>query len=850
MPKVKRKWPNAVYAGSLIQQNHGEDLGHGYYVWDVDSEESEYVEIPNDYGHYTINVSSGAVPITSRVPKKPHLRLKVKNTEPQEMKKLSDDVRRLYDVQRLSINRIASEAEEWSQTSETFGDVSSLSYQNELITDYVKRNFIVDDELISEIQEINRDVNRTLDEEKLAKNIKWEPLKFEFSNMFSYGEDNVINFEKMGGIVGVFAENASGKSSILDALCYCLFDRSTRARRSSKVLNNKKNWFECRFSFLIDDTKFVIHRKAEKQSDGRLPVKVNFYRVEKDGTKTSLNGEQRYYTNKIIEEYVGTFDDFILTALSVQNNNTIFIEKSQTERKDLLAQFMGIDVFDELYSIAKDKSRDIKSLLKEYSKEDLNERLKEVQSEHSELKSEYNSLKGRKGGFVSKKRSIMEKIMDLNKEIKKVEDFDTDVDSLKERYVSLNERVEELQEQIKAKQIKVRERQQAAEGLKSFTKDVNGDDLENRHERQIDLKSEIESANQSLSYTESKLKDLKKAHNHLNHKEFDPDCRYCVQRNEKDAKRMKEIKSKSERLFDEKSSLESKIESLQPKLDPEIEKRWEKYQLHSSKIQKHENHISRLKVQISSLENDKREREDEIQEIEDKVRRYKKVKKDVEKNKEVQARLEDLQSQLSQVESDMDKLEDKIREVHSQIKVLERDRDTIESNLEKIRGLSSKYKAYDCYMEAVKRDGVPYELISRYIPEIEQDINAILGQMVEFAIMLDVDGKNINASIVYDEDNIWALELGSGMEKFISSLAIRASLINLSNLPRPNFLAIDEGFGNLDSENMNSVYMLFDYLKAHFDFIVTISHIDVMRDMTDNVMNIQKDDGFSHVSYT
>ena len=47
------------------------------------------------------------------------------------------------------------------------------------------------------------------------------------------------------------------------------------------------------------------------------------------------------------------------------------------------------------------------------------------------------------------------------------------------------------------------------------------------------------------------------------------------------------------------------------------------------------------------------------------------------------------------------------------------------------------------------------------------------------------------------------LELTSGMEKFISSLAIRVALINVSNLPRPNFLAIDEGFGTLDSENLN-----------------------------------------------
>ena len=35
-------------------------------------------------------------------------------------------------------------------------------------------------------------------------------------------------------------------------------------------------------------------------------------------------------------------EDFILTALSLQNNNTAFIDKSQSERKDLLAQFLAL----------------------------------------------------------------------------------------------------------------------------------------------------------------------------------------------------------------------------------------------------------------------------------------------------------------------------------------------------------------------------------------------------------------------------------------------------------------------------------------------------------------------------
>ena len=42
-----------------------------------------------------------------------------------------------------------------------------------------------------------------------------------------------------------------------------------------------------------------------------------------------------------------------MTAFSLQTNSTIFIDKTQKERKDLLAQFMGIGVFDQLYNLAR-----------------------------------------------------------------------------------------------------------------------------------------------------------------------------------------------------------------------------------------------------------------------------------------------------------------------------------------------------------------------------------------------------------------------------------------------------------------------------------------------------------------
>lgn len=161
--------------------------------------------------------------------------------------------------------------------------------------------------------------------------------------------------------------------------------------------------------------------------------------------------------------------------------------------------------------------------------------------------------------------------------------------------------------------------------------------------------------------------------------------------------------------------------------------------------------------------------------------------------------------------------------------------------------LADKYLAYDLYCQAVCKDGIPYVLISKAVPYIQQYVNNILSQIIDFTVEMETDGKNINVFICYD-DAKWPLELSSGMERFLSSLAIRIALIKITNLPKPDFIAIDEGLGVLDSSNLNSMHTLFTYMKDIFRFSLVISHIDVVRDMVDNILTIDRKDDLSHIN--
>ena len=58
------------YCGSLVQQNHGEDIGKGYLLWDVPTRTSKYIEIYNEYGYVTLDIDKGILPDISNLPKK------------------------------------------------------------------------------------------------------------------------------------------------------------------------------------------------------------------------------------------------------------------------------------------------------------------------------------------------------------------------------------------------------------------------------------------------------------------------------------------------------------------------------------------------------------------------------------------------------------------------------------------------------------------------------------------------------------------------------------------------------------------------------------------------------------
>jgi len=839
------------YCGSLVQQNHGEGLDHGYLLWDVPKRKSTYIPIINDYGYYTLDINNGIVPDVDDVPKKARLRVRVVNTSATELKKALAIIHDKYGVVEMSVTRTDALYSNERVRNKTInvGDISNTDVQYQLIADYLNANHIVDDETLIKIKNINESLNQDLPEEEVYRNVNWKLKHFEFSNMFSYGENNRVNFTKLNGIIGMFAPNAAGKSSLLDALSFCLFDTCSRAFKADNVLNNKKKDFFCKVNFEIDGQNYFVERVAKKQRNNHVKVDVDFYTNDDTGEKVSMNGDQRRTTNANIRKVIGTYEDFLLTTLSSQINNSVFIEKTQKEKKTLLAQFMGLEIFDKLWVTATEEIKDVAAVLKNFKQNDWEKELVDIKEQKKQFKETYNQLLDEKTTIQIKKKSIEKNIITLSKKLKPTDKSVEDIDNLKENKNILSETLSNIDNELGEASTRVEKTNLLDNELRMKIQNHKDEKTEEKFVELEKLKSEKREIEIDLDKIKIEVRAKLDKIEKLGDLEYDKSCEYCM-KNPFTLDAI-ETKKKLETDKDDVKKYLGKLDYVVHQLNHLYHIRERKLDLddNMNKLQK----ISSLKNELNSkvvlLEEKRKNVLHQISSVEETVVKYYEQEKDIIYNQQIETEIDNIQIELDNVTIQYDSLNDSINNIFGEIKVVDTKSKGILDNIKKVEELEGRYEAYQYYLDAVKRDGIPYELITKALPAIEGEVNNILAQLVDFQMIFEMDGKNINNYIVYDDDNIWSLELSSGMERFISSLAIRVGLINVSNLPRSNFLAIDEGWGTMDSDNINSIYSLFQYLKTQFQFTLIVSHIDSMRDAVDSLLEIKKENNFSNIIF-
>jgi len=374
LDKEGRIW----YAGSTVQQNFGESLDKGYLIWDIESKER--------FNNKLITFNNPKPFITLKLTKKGNLP-KTKITEGARVRIVSesnvslDKVRKAIEVVKYKhnpetvtyLNRAAAQK---IQVSAPEGikkqDLRDIKTQEQLMSEYLDE-FEATEEVLERVYDLNKKYNKQIEEkEEVYRNVNWSLQSLEWDNLFNYAGENSIDFTKLDGIVGIFGKNYSGKSSIVDTLLYGMYNSTSKSiRKNLNIINQNKPDCKTTVKIKVHDEEYIIERTSKKYIKKLKGVEtqeastdLEFYKQDLLGNETGLNGTSRQDTDSNIRKHFGTIQDFLMTSMASQLDSLSFINEGSTKRKECLAKFLDLEIFDKKFKMAKEESTATKISLK------------------------------------------------------------------------------------------------------------------------------------------------------------------------------------------------------------------------------------------------------------------------------------------------------------------------------------------------------------------------------------------------------------------------------------------------------------------------------------------------------
>jgi DNA repair exonuclease SbcCD ATPase subunit len=525
-----------------------------------------------------------------------------------------------------------------------------------------------------------------------------------------------------------------------------------------------------------------------------------------------------------------------------------FLDKKQAERKKILSTFMDIEVFEQLETIAKSDSNEERIMLKQFQKKDSYKELGTINQKIVEMEKDEETLSIKDKEIDDKLTDLEEQKLKLVRSLYKIDEH-YNIDELNDIHSGLSIEKQKLEKQLKEdKEYKETLRPLYME-YHSKLAQIDEEQIQIDYEDWKTLTNDVKDIKNKLKLNESKTKSLIRHRDDLEKFEYDENCEYCINNGKEQINEQDDIKNRLYHLDDEYQKWETqyKIKSYNLEKISDAEEKKEDFDRFQDELNQISHDAVKIGGKIDKNEARLKHLESEISISNDKIHKYFEDEEKIKINNNLNNQISKLTTEISTLQMESIDVDKKLKKILSTLSVARNQKQMIEDDIQNLVDIEQKILDYDLYLMALSKDGIPYELISRAIPAIEREINYVLENMnAGFHIELEMKDKMIDAFICYGDDK-WNLELSSGMERFVSSLAIRIGLINVSTLPRPNFIIVDEGFGTLDSESTANMEGAFNYLKTQFDFVMIITHLDTIKDYMDILIPINVNNGISKV---
>lgn len=841
-----------AYSGSVIQQNYGEGQDKGFLLWAIETKEKfavKFVQVKNQFPYATLNYDGSLDTLLAEA---------AKNSETSRFRvKIPDG---------LSQSEISSIK---SSLKTNFKPTEIVFKQDKIKADisaYIKQNFSINtlsgvEGLVFGYHAGSNISEKTKETMALFLKNAWQASKIdestsggvfhikrlEFDNTFGYGEGNVINFDSAEGITGIFGRNASGKSSICGTLAYGLYNGTDRGSlKNLHVINTRKNYCNVKIKFSKSGSDYLLERQstklANKKGEISATTNLNLFLIDSfTGETRDMSDEQRRETEKILRDLVGNLDDFLLTSLSSQGNMNKFIDLGAALRKSSLAKFLRLEIFDQLNDAIKDELNATKKLLDLSSdknfddllqglSENIEKNSQERDSSEKKLEKTKSEILGLQSALLSSPSEIYTQL-EIDDQNKSVEEISSKISSFRSDATIEDQKIEAIL--------------QKKQGLKN---QVSGLDREELTKKKGELDTVIKSVLSAEQKIERRSEEINRDKSDVERLsdvpcgDSFPSCKYIVSARSA----QKNLEDKQDELKKLQSELDIAKKVQQKLLGESIEEKLKNIKDIAEKI-------VQLNFDVSTAQNEKSRIFDKIENLENMLESKNKVLQKMRANlcdASAAAEREALVKNKKELEENEKKLQIMVSQLSESIgrdsaKLLQ-----LKSEKDEFLARSHKFQALKLLNKALSKNGIPLNVIRMSLPSINAEISRILQPAAGFTVELESeeDSSDMEIYINYG-DSKRMIECASGMEKMMASIAIRAALIRVSNLPKSDLFIIDEGFGTLDGKNIESCSSLLRELSKYFKSILVISHIDTIKDSVDKVIEIDERGGDSYVCF-